>query len=194
MIKKILMGVVAFAILTVGGLQFAGVIHLWGKSKPSTAEAKPEVPPVYMSLDPPFVVNFTHRGTLRYLQVSLELMYHDTALLAKVKEHMPAIRNDLILLFSNQDYENLASSAGKETLREEIFKAINHVIGVDGVRDNSLIIASVDKGNTTEAPDVATPPAPSAPVPNAPEPAPTAKAKEPQAPLGEVYITNFVMQ
>jgi flagellar FliL protein len=197
MIKKILMGVVAFTILTVAGLQFAGVIHLWGKSKSAaTAEAKPELPPVYMSLDPPFVVNFTHRGTLRYLQVSLELMYHDPALLLKVKEHMPAIRNDLILLFSNQDYENLASAGGKENLREEIFKAINHVIGIDGVRDNSVkTVATADKTETVE-PSAAplAPSAPSAPLPTVADPAPTAKSAAPPAPLGEVYITNFVMQ
>lgn len=100
--KKIIAAVAVAIALTVGGLYFAGIIHIGG-SKPKAdvaAEHKVEAPPVYLALDPPFVVNFTHRGTLRYLQVSIELMYHDPALLTKVKEHMPAIRNDLILLFT----------------------------------------------------------------------------------------------
>lgn len=171
--KKIIAAVAVAIALTVGGLYFAGIIHIGG-SKPKAdvaAEHKVEAPPVYFALDPPFVVNFTHRGTLRYLQVSIELMYHDPALLTKVKEHMPAIRNDLILLFSNQDYELLSSAAGKETLRHQILAAINKVIGVGG--DSHAATAEVT--------------APSAPA------AETAAAGE-QSALGEVYFTNFVMQ
>ena len=77
---------------------------------------------VYMPLDPPFVVNFTHRGTLRYLQVSLEVMYD------KITQKMPAIRNALILLFSDQDYETLSTLEGKENLRHSILLAVNDVI------------------------------------------------------------------
>ena len=87
--------------------------------------------PVYLTLDPPFVVNFVHRGTLRYLQVSLDLKYHDANLLTRVSERMPEIRNDLILLFSNQEYEKLRTLEGKEMLRREIMGAINHVLDID---------------------------------------------------------------
>lgn len=87
---------------------------------------------VYLPLDPPFVVNFTHRGTLRYLQVSLEVMYGNQAAVDKISQRMPAIRNALILLFSDQEYETLSTLEGKEDLRHSILLAVNDVIDYDG--------------------------------------------------------------
>jgi flagellar FliL protein len=191
--KKIIIiaGVAVVLVATAAGLYFTGIIHPGASKSSATAEAKvKELPPVYLLLDPPFVVNFTHRGTLRYLQVSLELMYHDPALLAKVTERMPVIRNDLILLFSNQDYEKLSSSEGKEMLRHEIFRAINHVIGFD-----PLPPPAEPLGLEPAAPSA--PPAEQAAPPAAVAANPADKAeKAPIDPdtLGEVYITNFVMQ
>lgn len=79
----------------------------------------------YLPINPPFVVNFTHLGTLRFLQISLEVMYDDEALLDKVTADMPAIRNELILLLSDQKFEKLSSLEGKEELRSEMIAAIN---------------------------------------------------------------------
>ena len=56
---------------------------------------------LYLPLEPPFVVNFTHLDTLRYLQISLEVMYYEQELLDRVNAKMPAIRNELILILSN---------------------------------------------------------------------------------------------
>lgn len=83
---------------------------------------------LYLALNPPFVVNFTHLGTLRYLQISLEIMYHDQDLLDRVVDKMPAVRNDLILLLSNQEYEKLNSLAGKEEIRQELMLAVNELV------------------------------------------------------------------
>jgi flagellar FliL protein len=87
--------------------------------------------PNYMPLEPPFVVNFTHRGTLRYLQLSLDLMFYEADLLAKVEQRMPVIRNDLILLFSNKDFETLSTPGGKEQLRSDILLAVGNVLELD---------------------------------------------------------------
>ena len=86
---------------------------------------------LYLPLDPPFVVNFTHLDTLRYLQISLEVMYYDQELLDRVNAKMPAIRNELILLLSNQNYERLSTLPGKQEIREEMMVAINDIIHVD---------------------------------------------------------------
>lgn len=79
----------------------------------------------YLPINPPFVVNFQHLGTLRFLQISLEVMYEDEDILERVEDSMPAIRNELILLLSDQKFEKLSSLEGKETLREEMLAAIN---------------------------------------------------------------------
>lgn len=90
----------------------------------------PEQQQIYLAMDPPFVVNFTHRGTLHYLQLELKLMYHDQTVIDKIVDRMPNVRNDLILLFSNQEFEKLITAEGKEILREEIMTAVNHVANV----------------------------------------------------------------
>jgi len=55
-------------------------------------------------------------------------MYHDQALIDQATQEMPAIRNELILMLSDQSYEKLASLEGKQELREEMMAAINAVV------------------------------------------------------------------
>ena len=109
------------------GLYYAGYIpkEYLGMSNEDTSLASNEQKNIYLPLDPPFVVNFTHQGTLRYLQISLEVMYRNQVIIDAIEEQMPAVRNDLILLFSDQQYEKLSSHQGKQTLRQEILTAIN---------------------------------------------------------------------
>ncbi len=82
----------------------------------------------YMSINPPFVVNFTHLGTLRFLQISLAVMYEDEQYIERVTNELPAIRNELILLLSDQKFEKLNTLAGKQELRGEMIAAINNRI------------------------------------------------------------------
>ncbi|MGV3592825.1 MAG: flagellar basal body-associated FliL family protein [Gammaproteobacteria bacterium] len=97
------------------------------------AEGNPIVAktPHYLTLDPPFIVNFVHRGSLRYLQLSLDLMYLDESVIGRIQEQMPEVRNDLILLFSSQDFETLSTLEGKEKLRSDVLLAVNKAIDID---------------------------------------------------------------
>lgn len=78
----------------------------------------------YLALDPPLVVNFAAGGNLRYLQVSVDVMSQDSKTLEAVKRHTPAVRNALIALFSERDYEALLTRTGKEALRQEALEVI----------------------------------------------------------------------
>jgi flagellar protein FliL len=133
--------IIATAVLGLpGGLYLAGLISI---GKPATEGPVDEhgdpIPaatagasePLYLPMDPPFVVNFQHRGSLHYLQLEMQLMYHDQKILDTIEARMPAVRNELILLFSNQDFETLISSEGKEMLRDRIVQAVNSVAGVE---------------------------------------------------------------
>ena len=90
---------------------------------------------IYMPINPPFVVNFTHLGTLRYLQISLSVMYNDQRIIERVSSDLPAIRNDLILLLSDQSFEKLSSTDGKKELRNEMIAAINKQVLTPEDRD-----------------------------------------------------------
>jgi len=134
--KKLIIALVAVAAAAGGGVYYSGILTpAADAATPATdshgAPIVASTAPLYLTLDPPFVVNFMHRGTMRYLQLSLDLMFHEQAMLDKVKERMPQIRNDLILLLSNQEFETLSSAEGKEELRTRIMHAVAVVLELD---------------------------------------------------------------
>ncbi len=85
-------------------------------------------PPIYVPLEP-FIVNFVQEGMLRYLQVTMELMSRDEMVVEEVKASLPEIRNSLILMMSDHDYDKLSSREGKEVIRNEIQAEVNRIIG-----------------------------------------------------------------
>ena len=94
----------------------------------------------YLSLDPAFVVNFGGAGSQnRFLQVKIEVMSPTPEGLKAVEKHMPVIRNNLILLFSSQDYETLSTLEGKEKIRTlalgEVQKVLKARTGAASISD-----------------------------------------------------------
>ncbi len=102
------------------------------------AEAEEEAPPIYIALDP-FVVNFDNPTVARFLQVKLQVMTRSPETAKAIEEHMPVIRNALVMLFSGQKYEDVATREGKERLRQrtlaEIRKVLEERTGDPGVED-----------------------------------------------------------
>jgi flagellar FliL protein len=109
------------------------------------AEKTPKGPATYIKMDPPFVVNFEAKGLMRFLQVSVEVMTRDPATAELLKLHDPRIRNDLLMLFGNQQYESISSREGKESLRADALKTVANVIkseGGDGKQVEQLFFTS----------------------------------------------------
>lgn len=117
-----------------------GGVGGWLVLKPSAAAGasaaeKPAAPhsaAIYYKFDPAFVVNFGGEGSARYLQVMVEAMTRDAAMLEMIKNNEPAVRNDLVLLFSSQDSATLLSPDGKEKLRASTLDAVRKVISAEG--------------------------------------------------------------
>ncbi len=82
---------------------------------------------VYEVLAPAFVVNFNHKGRQRYIQVSIALMSRDQAALDALKEHMPLLRNRLVMLLSSQDFAALMTPVGKEMLRQQVTAGVQEL-------------------------------------------------------------------
>lgn len=109
-------------------------------------EAQPQ-PAHYFKLEPEFVVNFEDPGKARYLQLELQLMARDPKIFEQVKTHMPVIRSELLILFSEQTYEELSGREGKLKLRDDVLKTINQILqsgadqaGIEQVYFTSLIM------------------------------------------------------
>ena len=82
---------------------------------------------VYYAIDPPLVVNFEDGSVVRFLQISMEIMAHEQKVIDSVQKNIPLIRNNLLLLMSNRNYQSLMSRDGKEKLRAEALAEINGV-------------------------------------------------------------------
>jgi flagellar FliL protein len=137
--KSRLLLIMIAAVLVLGG---GGAAAWWFKgSGAHKAEApKPEVvlPPVYLALDPPFVVNFESEQAVRFLQVTVQLMSRDPATIELLKANDPVVRNDLLLLFSNQKYTVVSTREGKEALRNEALADVRKVLSTAGGHPDKL--------------------------------------------------------
>jgi flagellar basal body-associated protein FliL len=90
---------------------------------------------VYFAIDPPLVVNFEDGSVVRFLQISMEVMAHDQKAIDSVQKNIPVIRNNLLLLMSNRNYQSMMSREGKEKLRQEALTEIRAVQKKEGSPD-----------------------------------------------------------
>jgi flagellar FliL protein len=101
------------------------------QGKPAAAEeqAAPvgKQPAIFEPMAPAFVANFNQNGRQRYMQVSITMLARNQADLEALKVHMPVIRNNLVMLFSGQDFATLASPVGQEMLRQKATASVQEV-------------------------------------------------------------------
>jgi len=118
--------IIGSAVLVAGLAGALILTHGFGHSAKTAhaAAKKPVGPPLYLPLDPPFVVNFQADQLVRFLQVSVEVMSRDQKTLDLLKNNDPVVRNDLLILLANQKYTDLSTPAGKEQLRADSLAAI----------------------------------------------------------------------
>jgi flagellar FliL protein len=102
------------------------------KDKAKDKKEGPKAPAIYVGLEPPFVVNFDAAQASRFLQVTVQVMTRDSNMAQMIKEHDPAVRNDLLLLFGGQDSAVIGSREGKETLRKDTLAAVRGLIKSEG--------------------------------------------------------------
>jgi len=114
-------------------------------------EKKPQegAPPAvaYVSLVPALVGNFGSGPKLKFYKADIALRVSGAAAEDKVKHHEPLIRNQLVMLFSQQTEESIGAAGAKEALRQEALKQVQDVITqeegqplVDDLLFNNLII------------------------------------------------------
>jgi flagellar FliL protein len=97
-----------------------------------------KAPPLFYKFDPAFVVNFGGEGSARYLQITVEAMARDAAILEQLKANEPAVRNDLVTLFSSQDNATLMTSEGKDKLRESTLEIIRKILNGEGQKGKGV--------------------------------------------------------
>ena len=131
--------IIALVVLAAGG---GGWWYLKPKpaaaGKPVAEASSARAATIYYKFDPAFVVNFGTDGNTRYLQITLEAMSRDQAVIDEIKNNEPAIRNDLVLLYSAQQPEALLAPEGKEKLRQATLDAVRKTIAAEGAKAEAV--------------------------------------------------------
>lgn len=107
--------------------------------------AAPKV--AYYSLVPALVGNFGSGPKLKFYKADIALRVTGSEAEEKVEHHEPLIRNQLVMLFSQQSDANMGDEAAKEQLRQEALKQVQEVLTqeegqpiVEDLLFNNLII------------------------------------------------------
>jgi flagellar FliL protein len=112
-------------------------------------EGKEGAAPVvaYVSLLPALVGNFGAGDKLKFFKADISLRVTGAEAETAVKHHEPLIRNQLVMLFSQQSEESMGAPDAKETLRQEALKQVQEVLNqeegkplVEDLLFNNLII------------------------------------------------------
>jgi len=87
-----------------------------------------KLPAVYHPLKPVFVVNLPPGGKAKMLQISIQVMSRDPALVEFLKHNDPMIRNTLLVLLGNQEDSKIRDRKGKEKLQQDVLNAVNKIV------------------------------------------------------------------
>lgn len=97
----------------------------------------PKFKPSFLTLDL-FTVNLADQDFDRYLQVQMSLELSDEAASEKVKNYMPAVRNNILMVLSQKGSAELMLKDGKVKLADELLWAVARTVGVEVSNDDLL--------------------------------------------------------
>ena len=146
--KKMLIMIIAAVVV----LALAGGGGWFFLNKGSGDEEEEEVqqvekkgPPQYMSLES-MTANLADPGGEKMIQVVVTLELSDVKAPDKVKDYVPAIRADALMLLTQSTSEELLTKEGKERLADDIFaEASRHFVDEDPREARKEEAASKDK-------------------------------------------------
>jgi flagellar FliL protein len=107
---------------------------------------KKEGLPVFVELDM-FTANLKDEDADRFIQIKLVAEVRDAPAGETLKNMMPAVRNEVLLLLGSKEAKDIATREGKEKLASEIVAAANKSLegtpaanGVEGVNFTHIIV------------------------------------------------------
>ena len=145
MSKKGLIIIIAVVVLLFG-MMGAGFFIMWKQMNNAVAQVKmqnsektteqetPKDDPTAMGqiykLDT-LIVNLADQGGKRYLRVTMELELKPTGkaeateVIKEVDQRLPQIRDALLMILPTKQYADIATTAGKTALRDEVMAKLN---------------------------------------------------------------------
>lgn len=114
--------------------------------KPRKKAAKP----LFTTLEP-FTVNLQDPRGERFAQIGVTLQFEDPKVEIELKDRLPAVRNEILLLISSKEIEELLSTQGKQKLAEEIRFRSARAIGFDVAEAGPAVKAGGEDGAKAKA-------------------------------------------
>jgi flagellar FliL protein len=128
-------------------LLMALCLPLMVQASEEDGDKAPTAAVAYVTLAPALVGNFGDGPKLKFFKADLSLRVSGADVEAKIKHHEPLIRNQLVMLFSQQTDEAMAAAGSREVLRAEALKQVQDVMTqeegkplVEDLLFNNLII------------------------------------------------------
>ena len=145
--KKKLIIIIVVAVLLVLGAAAATFFLLSGEEDATDTEAGAEEAaevekgdPVYLKLDPAFVVNLPPGSSVKMLQVAIEVMTRTPGVVDTLKANDPMIRHHLLNLLEQQQAAELLTVEGREALQQAVHELLSQRLealkepgGIEGV-------------------------------------------------------------
>ena len=132
---KLILIVVGVMVLVGGSI--GGTLLIVGGNDSASAEATEEVvvvrgDPSYIDMKPAFTVNLAPEDPVGFLQISIQALTFDDDVAADLEKHKPLIRNNLVVLFGQQNSADLRAPDGKERLQQSALETVQSIINKHG--------------------------------------------------------------
>ncbi len=181
--------VLALAGLLLAGGSAAGAWYYASAKGPAAESAEPLPKPLpkanFTNLEP-FTVNLQDPRGERFAQIGVTLELDDPKSENEIKDRMPAIRNNILMLISSKQIDELLSAEGKAHLALEIRDQAGRALGLPPAPPPPLATATPTQDAAAAVPAV---PASQA-VASAPKPARTVRPN----PIRGVLFSQFIVQ
>jgi flagellar FliL protein len=89
-------------------------------------ESEAEAGVKYVEMTPKFTVNLAEPK--KFLLINVQLLVEGAGTIAAIKKHMPALRHELIMLYSGRPSEALQTMEQREALRQETTAVIRKTL------------------------------------------------------------------
>ena len=83
---------------------------------------------IYEDLHPAFTVNFNEKSKKKFMQVYMVAKFYNMDARDQFKMHMPVVRNNLLMLLSGKDSDELSTMESKEKLRKDVLMTAQSVM------------------------------------------------------------------
>jgi flagellar FliL protein len=125
-----LLAIILGAVLLAGGIGAGGFYYLQhsANTENTVQNEENDAEKFYYEMGKPLTVNFPKGSSVQLAQIALAFRVAGEETLEALKKHEPMIRNNLLMLISAQQAENLITREEKEKLRAAMLNEVTSVL------------------------------------------------------------------